>query len=73
MSTFTKKIAATCFTLALLCLLCSAAPVAQAGDACYEPTCVYKTVTTWVTKKVAYERKVRLYKPCGTPYYAWKN
>jgi len=46
MSTFTKKIAATCFTLALLCLLCSAAPVAQAGDACYEPTCVYKTVTT---------------------------
>ncbi len=73
MSRIAKKIAAACFVLALTTGLASIGPTAHAGESCHEPTCYYKTVTTWVSKEVAYEKKVVLYKPCGTPYYAWKT
>ncbi len=73
MSRTTKKIAAACFALALMGGFASPTPSAHAGDICYEPHCVYKTVTTWVTTRVPFQRKITLYKPCGTPYYVWKT
>lgn len=73
MSRPTKRIAAACFALALLGGFAANAPAARAGESCHELHCFYKTVTTWVTKQVPYEKQVTLYKPCGTPYYVWKT
>lgn len=73
MSKLSKKIASVCFAIALTTGFMANASSVYAGDGCYAPNCVYKTVTTWVTMSVPYERRVTLYKPCGTPYSVWKT
>lgn len=73
MTSTIKTMAAFCLAFALLSGVGTLASTANAGDYCHEPECAYKTVTTWVSKRVPYEMKVTLYKPCGTPYYAWET
>ncbi len=70
-----KVVAAFCLSAAFVIGAGIATPKTTQAASCgsYGHVCTYRTVTKWVTQRVAYKKRVTLYKPCGTPYYAWKT